>query len=662
MQSERIRRFLPQLLIVIATVLVWGHTIRFEFVWDDKYFIERLESIRSMKNIPEMFSSLAAQSSFPEGFVLFRPLRTVQYALLFQVGGGEPPKAWLFHLANIVWHGAAALLFYSVALILFGKLEAAEKDQAKAKFFAFFTALAFTVNPVVAETVCWAKSLDDLMATAFTLAATLSLLRWRGDRRSHLGTTTEFRRRSSSPPSEGGDGWGEEGRLSSVAPHPSPLPGRPARGEGETARPSAALRCAADHHFYLISLGWFLLAVYSKISAVPFALFSFFIFYYFHRLAFWRACRHTSGFLAIALLFMVHNHLVIGRSSQTAPIAGSYGQTLIDMLPVVSKYIRLLFGIPPFFIDYTYLKGGNAIVSAPVLAGLVLLIGLTMFCVWGLGKPKFRLTSLGLIWVGLFLLPVSNLLPMMQYMAERFLYLPLVGWLIALASLIWLYSRWRFALGLFGIVLLTWTGLVWNRSWIWRDDLTLFVQSSRAVPQATRVAENAVAAIFDLPQMKTVFVRDAKNAKQFIVADNRSVTPESWTAVINTLTKAQELFSEDKNVLNALGIAHARMGNHEQAIHFFQLIVKRHPDESGYWANLGQTCAAAKQFDNARQALNKALELDPNNLSALHALAAVCWQQNDFASALKEFEKLKQREPTNQENQYWLERAKEKLK
>jgi len=276
-----------------------------------------------------------------------------------------------------------------------------------------------------------------------------------------------------------------------------------------------------------MSLGWFLLAVYSKISAVPFALFSFSRFLFFPPNFF--LARLPLGIWIPGNSPPVHGPQSSGRwpSSQTAPISGSYGQTLIDMLPVVPKYIRLLFGIPPFFIDYTYLKGGNALLSAPVLTGLVLLLGIAAFCVWGLLKrgspdpqrveasegaagretraPKFLLASLGLIWVGVFLLPVSNLLPMMQYMAERFLYLPLVGWLIALASLIWLYGRWRFALGLFGVVVLTWAALAWNRSWIWRDDVTLFVQSSQAIPQAARVKENAVAAIFELPQVKKVF-------------------------------------------------------------------------------------------------------------------------------------------------------------
>jgi len=71
------------LLIWFVTFLVWGHTLSFDFAWDDKQFVVENSSILSLTNIPRMFYSLEAQSSFPEGFVLFRPLRTAVYALLF---------------------------------------------------------------------------------------------------------------------------------------------------------------------------------------------------------------------------------------------------------------------------------------------------------------------------------------------------------------------------------------------------------------------------------------------------------------------------------------------------------------------------------------------------------------------------------------------------
>jgi tetratricopeptide (TPR) repeat protein len=587
------RRYLPRLLIIMATALVWGHTVGFDFVWDDKFFIQRLDSIRSLHNAPEMFRSRAAQSSMPDEFVLFRPLRTVHYALLYQLGGGEPPKAWLFHLSNVLWHGTAGLLVYAVALMLFRRLDRPPGTESKAEWLALLAGLGFTVNPVVSETVCWAKSLDDLMATVFALAACRALLRW-----------------------------------------PTP------------------------RHSYFAALGFFVLAVYSKVSAVPFALFAFFVFRVWHGLPWLRACRNTGGFLAAALVFLAHHHWVIGRTSQTDSISGSYGQTLIDMLPVVPKYVRLLLGLPPFCIDYSYLQGGHAFASIPVLGGLALLISLALLGVWALRQREFQWVSLGLIWVGLFLLPVSNLMPMMQYMAERFLYLPLVGWMIALSALLGLSHRRRFTATLGGVLLVFWIGTAWHRSWIWRDELTLFVQSSQTGPKTARVEENAVAAFFELPPLKQVFVRDPANAKTFRPIES----PGNWNGAVTVLRQANRLFPHDENVLNCLGIAYAKIGQPAQALDYLERVANLRPQSAQYWANLGQACLEAKAWDRAHEVLQNARRLKPDDAAALHTLAAVYWQQGDLERALKIFERLERLEPANAENAYWIRRAKLRLK
>jgi hypothetical protein len=59
----------------------------------------------------------------------------------------------------------------------------------------------------------------------------------------------------------------------------------------------ALLRWQGDRRGYLLALFWFLLAVYSKISAVPFALIAFLIFFQVRTLAFARAVKFSSGFL-----------------------------------------------------------------------------------------------------------------------------------------------------------------------------------------------------------------------------------------------------------------------------------------------------------------------------------------------------------------------------
>src|SRR6185436_5946586 len=97
---------------------------------------------------------------YPEGFVLFRPLRTLHYAVLFALGGGDAPKPWLFHLANILWHAAASMLLYRVLLLAFEKAQenSAAPDEKARKWIPLVLALAFALHPVTSEVVCWAKS------------------------------------------------------------------------------------------------------------------------------------------------------------------------------------------------------------------------------------------------------------------------------------------------------------------------------------------------------------------------------------------------------------------------------------------------------------------------------------------------------------------------
>ena len=179
-------------------------------------------------------------------------------------------------------------------------------DQRRGEWIAFVCALGFAVHPVVSEVVCWVKCLDDLMATAFTLAATLALLHWQ-----------------------------PEGSSKS----------------------------------YWLAFGLFVLALYSKLSAVPFVVVVFLILYHFKRESWARSLRRGLPFLAAARVFLVHRHLVIGRTSQTQPLSGSYVQTLIDTLPTVPMYLRLAVGMPPFCADYDYLPTGHGWFSRPVLFG-----------------------------------------------------------------------------------------------------------------------------------------------------------------------------------------------------------------------------------------------------------------------------------------------------
>ncbi len=211
---------------------------------------------------------------------------------------------------------------------------------------------------------------------------------------------------------------------------------------------------------------WFLLAVFSKESAVPFAMAVFFILYGFHKLPWRRSLKLAVPFLSVVFFYAMCQRLVMGRSSQCPPLSGSYAQTLIDMLPVGPEYLRLLLGIPPFCADYNFMVGAppHSFFSGTVLEGVFLLLFFCVLSAWLWRRPQWRLSALGLIWVALFLMPVSNLVPMMQYMAERFLYLPLMGFLLALGGAFLTIPRLRLAVAATAVALtFIWTGTSLSR-------------------------------------------------------------------------------------------------------------------------------------------------------------------------------------------------------
>ena len=591
MEKYLSKRWVSYGLIGVIVLIVWGQTIRFGFVWDDKWFVEDLKSIRSLRSVPEMFYSLEAQSSYPEGFKLFRPLRTVHYAVLYALGGKEAPQAWLFHLANVLWHAGAAMLLFSIALLLWERT--GREDSGGGRVLALLIALGFAVHPVNSEVVCWVKSLDDIMAAVFTLAAARSLLLWKGGSRG-----------------------------------------------------------------YVAALVYFLLAIYSKESAVPFAGVAFLILRWVHRISLRRSFWLTAGFVAAAFFYIVHRHGVIGRSSQTEPISGTYGQTLIDMFPVIPKYFRLLWGVPPFSIDYSYLPGHHAIWSGAVLAGILFLAGWGVAVIWSRTRPDFWLVGFGLGWMGLFLLPVSNLVPMMQYMAERFLYLPLLGWLMAVGGFLRHVPRRAVGHGVLGLMVLVWIPLSWQRSSLWRDDLTLFVRSSQEGPRTKRVEENAVSAIFQLPQISRVFISDGPGKSVRLVA---LPSDEEIEPVLQTLKMGERLFPEDPNLATALGIVHGLSQRPAEAIPYFETATRIQPDSSRAWSNLGKAFLDGGRAGDASNALARALALEADNLDALRSFALLFWKSGNYASALEIYRKLKVLEPQNAENDFWIGEATKRI-
>jgi tetratricopeptide (TPR) repeat protein len=536
--------------IALLAALVWGGTVKNDFVWDDHYFIVDNLAIRSLKNIPAMFYSRIAEASHPNDFPNFRPIRNVAYALLFQLGGKATPQPWIFHLANVLGHAVAALLLFATASLLF-----LPAGQAPSRWAALLTGAAFAVHPAVSEVVCWAKSLDDILAAIFVLAAARQLLLWHGEKR----------------------------------------------------------RLAA-------ALAFFAVAVYAKESAVPLAGLVFFLWRACHNLPWKRCALLTAPFLLVAGMYVAHRDLVLGQAAQCAPISGTYAQTLLDTIPALTIYFRLLWGVPPFSIDYTDMHGHLRFFSLSVMTGLLLLL-LWAAATWAAWRrEEFRPAAVGLLWLAFFLLPVSNLVPMMQYLAERFLYLPLIGWLLALGA-VWARAPRRLAsLGLAAALFALWIPLALARQAVWRDEVTLFVRSSLDNPAHKRLRENAVTAIFALPQMHSAFGLDDTTRRLQAAA---SIPRSQAEAMLPTLRQAHQLLPDEHRITAALGISYGKAGQISNAVPWLELAARQGSNDAQCWIDLGSAYALEHKAAQARQAWETALRLEPTNRLASEHLRAL---------------------------------------
>jgi hypothetical protein len=140
---------------------------------------------------------------------------------------------------------------------------------------------------------------------------------------------------------------------------------------------------------------------------------------------------------------------------------------------------------------YLDMAEGPSVIHLPGALLLIGTLGLVVAC-W----RRSPVTSFGIIWIVLTLLPVSNfIVPTGVLLAERTLMLPSVGAMIALSSAIpWLYARFEHlrlarvtsALAVVALLLLG-IGRSIDRNRVWIDNETLFRQGVVDSPRSYRM-------------------------------------------------------------------------------------------------------------------------------------------------------------------------------
>lgn len=161
---QELKSWRPYFIFFILGFLLYGQSLFFNFTYldDQALILDNAPILSDIKNVGKIF---ADDVFFSQPKFYYRPLLNISLMFDFSVAGTLPV---IFHLTNIILH----LIAVSLIFLLFCRLN-------YRKILAFWLALFFLFQPVLAQAVVWIPGRNDSLLTIFVLAAFLSFLAFR---------------------------------------------------------------------------------------------------------------------------------------------------------------------------------------------------------------------------------------------------------------------------------------------------------------------------------------------------------------------------------------------------------------------------------------------------------------------------------------------------
>jgi tetratricopeptide (TPR) repeat protein len=389
-----------------------------------------------------------------------------------------------------------------------------------------------------------------------------------------------------------------------------------------------------------ISVALYLLALLSKETAIilPFVVLLY-DFSFRNRLRFktcWRVIFDYSPLWVTTLLYLLLRQLALGNFlSAAGHLTDKLGATVLTMLKVVALYIcRMLL---PLRLSLTYADPlARSILEPEVLVGLFVLLSCLALLPSLYKKEKAIFFALG--WYLVSLLPVSNILPIGAAMADRWLYVPLIGFFLCLGLIVkrvlkvpFFLKVKRFALiGSFCLISF-YSLLGFVRASDWKDPLFLWSKTLKIYPKEFWARVNVASFLlkersFDEAEKVYLEILSQEGISEYEKAKvyhNLGVLYENTSRI----AKAQEYYRLSTEInpqlalpYLALGMLAERQGYTQEAIRHYQQALRLEPYL--YLAHFRLGVIYARERDlRAIEHFKKAVQIRPDFAPGHESLA-----------------------------------------
>lgn len=524
----------------------------------------------------------------------------------------------LWHLNPMGYHITNLLLHILNTVLVYSLVNLIVKDQK----ISLVTGLLFAVHPVHVEAVTYISGRADPMASFFLLSAFLLFIRYT----SYLGLKRAF--------------------------------------------------------FYLGSIALFILAILSKEMAIIFPLIL--ISYdctFAERTSLINIrdkirYRHLPFFF-VAVIYYFFRTLALNLNGQiiTAMRTGFVPRVLTSC-KVIVQYLGLLF-LPLGL----HMERKVPLITSPVeptflsslfLLGIVAVIFIKSY-------RYCRTIFFGLAWFFLALLPVSNIIvPLKARMAEHWLYLPSIGFFMAISIGLFRIARLKACASIptlknsmiasLALIFFFYSFLTVKQNTYWKDELTFYQRTLQFNPDSDKAHVN-LGILYTGQRLR----QKAKSEFEQAIKLN----PDNFVAhkclgnvyfIDGMYDKAMDEYKKSLELNPEYGGAHVNMGAifyekklYDEAIREFEKAIKINPYDEEAYNNLGVIYLEKGWDEKALNEFKKSLRLNPDNINAHNNLINYYRKRGMLAELIEQYRKVLELKPGDMDTRNKLIAAYEKI-
>ncbi|MBK7181512.1 MAG: DUF1736 domain-containing protein [Bacteroidetes bacterium] len=602
--SFRVQSFL----LIIVGLIFYANSFKNEYALDDGIVIIKNEYVQQgLRGVPKILKTDSYDSFYKQMNAKqqlsggrYRPLSVVTFALeeqFFGNGDKEKPSdtvTYVRHVVNVL------LYIFSIIVLLYFLRNSIFKQNV---YIPFLTCLIFLIHPLHTEVVANVKSRDEILSFLFIILTLITALRYREEK----STKMLF--------------W---------------------------------------------TLTFYFLALLSKEYAITLLIILPLLFYVLLNKTIKESLQHTIPYFIVAAVYLLIRFSVVGVGStqeNTDVLNNPYMfatsvEKKATQLEVLNHYLKLLFYPHPLSSDYSYSTIPYTNFSNPMVwFSIVFTLSLIVLTFYFFNKRN--IISFALAFYLLHLFMVSNLvMDIGATMGERLVYHSSFGFALVMAILIDFAlkkitnqkSKESIVIVLSLLISIPCASIVIERNGDWVNDKKLFTTDALTVPNSALVNGNAGKAYVDLSEME----------------DNKPMEAELLKKAEYHLKKSVEIHPKYVNGYLNLGVVYFKLKDYKKTEEYWNVakkifpnnpLLKRNfqvlattyfneamttgekdiknaivglekaceldPSNAEYWYNLGGASFTAKEYEKAKNAWTKTLQLKPGYVQAQQGLLAI---------------------------------------